>query len=251
MTKVVPSQILSFIDQFYPTAKSTPNIQVYSADSAVLGAIIDLADDLPIELLTISGDDYTNYVFGLEAMQAAIDRWNHHGTDTPPRSHDGKSPIYLVREALSKCPDQNPSAQAVTLAFISDRQLADSIRLDLDSATNALHRNDFKAATVLSGAAMEALLLWKIQDVGIASPIPGMRQNIKKQSTPEDWFLEDYITAAELRGLIKPDTVKQVRLAQNYRNLIHPGRAVRLTQTCNRGTAFGALAAVHLVVADF
>jgi hypothetical protein len=249
MTKVVPSQIVSFIDRIYPAAKSTPGMPVYSADAGVLGAIIDLADDLPIELLTLSGDDYANYVFGLEAMQAAIDRWNYRGGDDRPRNHDGKSPIYLVREALSKCPDQNPSPQTTALAFISDRQLADSIRLDIDSATNALHRNDFKGATVLGGAAMEALLLWKIRDVGITSPITGMRKNIKQ--SPEDWFLEDYITASELRGLIKPDTVEQARLAQNYRNLIHPGRAVRLVQTCNRGTAFGALAAVHLIVADF
>lgn len=249
MTKVVPSQIVSLIDRIYPTAKSTPNMMVYSADSAVFGAIIDLADDLPIELLTISGDDYSNYVFGLEAMQAAIDRWNYRGGDDPPRSHDGKSPIYLVREALSKCPDQNPSPQTTAIAVISDRNLADSIRLDIDSSTNALHRNDFKGATVLSGFAMEALLLWKIQDVGISAPIAGMRKNVK--SSPEGWVLEDYITAAEILKLIKPQTVTQARLAQNFRNLIHPGRAIRLAETCNRGTALGALAAVHLIVADF
>jgi hypothetical protein len=249
MTKVVPSQIVSLIDRFYPTAKTTPNMPVYSADSAVLRAIIDLADDLPVELLTLSGDEYANYVFGLESMQAAIDRWNHHGTDEPPRAHQGKSPVYMVLEALSKCQDQYPSPQTTTLAFISDRQLAESIRLDIDSATDALHRNDFKGATVLSGSAMEALLLWKIQDVGVTSPIAGMRKGVKP--SPEEWFLEDYITAAELRKLIKPDTAKQARLAQNFRNLIHPGRAVRLAQTCNRGTALGALAAVHLIVADF
>ncbi len=245
MTKVVPSQIVSFIDRIYPGAKSTPDMPVYSADSAVLGAIIDLADDLPVELLTLSGDDYANYVFGLEAMQAAIDRWNYRGGDDRPRNHDGKSPVYLVREALSKCPDQSPSPQTTELSFISDRQLAESIRLDIDSATDALHRNDFKGATVLSGSAMEALLLWKIQSVGITSPITGMRNNARP--SPEEWVLEDYITAAEIRSLIKPDTAKQARLAQNYRNLIHPGRAVRLAQTCNRGTAFGALAAVHLM----
>jgi hypothetical protein len=249
MTKVVPSQIVSLIDSLYPNAKDTPDMKIYSNDSAVFGTIIDLADDIPIELLAISGDEYAQFVFGLESMRAAIDRWNHRGGDDPPRSFRGKSPVYLVRESLSKCPDQNPSPQTTALAFISDRQLAESIRLDIDSATDALHRNDFKGATVLSGSAMEALLLWKIQDVGITSPIMGMRKNVKPSA--EEWSLEDYITAAEIRKLIKPDTAKQARLAQNFRNLIHPGRAVRLAQTCNRGTAFGALAAVHLIVADF
>jgi hypothetical protein len=248
MTKVVPSQVVSLIDRFYPSAKTTPNMPVYSKDSAVLGAIINLADDIPIELLTISGDDYANYVFGLESMAAAIDRWNHHGTDEPPRNYEQKSPVYLVREALSKCPDQNPSPQTTALAFIKDRALGDNIRLDISSATDALHRNDFKGATVLAGSAMEALLLWKIQDEGITAPITGMRKNAKP--SPEDWTLEDYITAAEQRNWIKTDTVGQSRLAQNFRNLIHPGRAIRLAQACNRGTAFGALAAVHLIVTD-
>jgi hypothetical protein len=162
MTKVVPSQIVSLIDRFYPSAKTTPGMTVYSADSAVLGAIINLADDLPIELLTISGDDYANYVFGLESMAAAIDRWNHRGGDDPPRTHEQKSPVYLVREALAKCPDQYPSPQTTALAFITDRALADSIRLDIGSAADALHRNDFKGATVLAGSAMETLLLWKV-----------------------------------------------------------------------------------------
>ena len=89
----------------------------------MLGAIINLADDIPTELLTISGDDYANYVFGLESMGAAIDRWNHHGTDEPPRNYGQQSPVYLVREALAKCPDQYPSLQTTELAFISDRAL--------------------------------------------------------------------------------------------------------------------------------
>jgi len=239
---------VSLIDRFYPNAKTTPDMTIYSGDSAVLGAIINLADDLPIELLTISGDDYANYVFGLESMAAAIDRWNHRGSDDTPRTYDHKSPVFLVREALAKCSDQNPSPQTTELAFIADRALAESIRLDINSATDALHRNDFKGATVLAGSAMEALLLWKIQAKGIKSPVPGMRKNAKP--SPDEWVLEDYITAATQQEFIKPDTADQSRLAQNFRNLIHPGRVVRLGQPCNRGTAFGALAAVHLIVAD-
>jgi hypothetical protein len=248
MTRVVPSQIVSLIDRFYPKAASTPNLQVYSNDAGVLAAIIDLADDIPVELLTISGDDYSDFVFGLEAMQAAIDRWNHRGGDDPPRTHDGKSPVYLVRDALSRCQDQNPAPQTAALTFISDRPLAENIRQDIDSATNALHRSDFKAATVLAGSAMEALLLWKILDFGITAPIAGMRKNAKPR--PEEWFLEDYITVAESKQMIKPDTAQQCRLAQNFRNLIHPGRAQRFAQTCNRGTALGALSAVHLIAVD-
>jgi hypothetical protein len=248
MTKVVPSQVVALIDRIYPSLANTPNSPVYSADAAVLSAIINLADDIPLELLTISGEDYSAYVFGLESMAAAIDRWNHRGGDDPPRTYEHKSPVYLVREALAKCRDQNPSPQTTTLPFIGDQALGDTIRLDISSATNALHRNDFKGATVLAGSAMETLLLWAIERAGITAPIEGMRKNANP--SPEYWTLEDYLTAAEIRKLIKPDTIVQARLAQNFRNLIHPGRAKRLAQACNRGTALGAIAAVELIVVD-
>ena len=55
--------------------------------------------------------------------------------------------------------------------------------------------------------------------------------------------------AAEL-NLIGTETAMQCRLAKDYRNLIHPGRAQRLGQACNRGTALSAVAAVEHVVND-
>jgi hypothetical protein len=50
--------------------------------------------------------------------------------------------------------------------------------------------------------------------------------------------------------VIKADTRTQARLAKDYRNLIHPGRAARLTQKCDRGTALVTVAAVELVIRD-
>ena len=164
MTKVVPSQVVALIDRVYRSAP--PDMKVYSGDSAILAAIINLVDDIPVELLTISGEDYTGLVVGLESMGAAIDRWNHRGGDDPPRNYDGKSPVYLVRAALGKCPDERPSPGTADLAFVSDTALRESIRLDISSASEALHRSDFKASTVLAGSAIEALLLWSLTGCG-------------------------------------------------------------------------------------
>lgn len=248
MTKVVPSQVVAFIDSIYPQARKTPAMPAYSADAAVLATIIDLANEIPVELLTISGDDYTGYIFGLGSMRAAIGRWNYRGGDDPPRTYDGKSAVYLVREALRKCPDQNPSPQTTDLNFIADQPLRDSIRLDMSSASNALHRNDFKAATVLAGSATEALLLWAIQANGINAPLKGMITS--PNGRPENWNLGQYIEAAEMLKLLKQDSAIQAKQAKDFRNLIHPGRAQRAAANCDRGTALGALSAVELVVRD-
>jgi hypothetical protein len=50
--------------------------------------------------------------------------------------------------------------------------------------------------------------------------------------------------------LITDDSKAQATLAQNFRNLIHPGRQARLGEKCDRGTAYAALAAVERVAAD-
>jgi hypothetical protein len=247
MTKVVPSQVVALIDHAYPTAKSTPNMPVYSGDAAILAAIINLVDDIPIELLTISGADYTHLVVGLESMGAAIDRWNHHGTDQPPRTYDGKSPVYLVRDALSKCPDERPALGTTDLAFVSDAPLRESIRLDISSASEALHRSDFKASTVLAGSAIEALLLWSLQRAGQTGPVTGMTG---AKGSPEGWTLAQLIGAAAMLGLIKPETAQQCSQARDFRNLIHPGKSQRLSVTCDKGTALAALAGAELVSRD-
>jgi hypothetical protein len=175
-------------------------------------------------------------------------RWNHRGGDDPPRTYDGKSPVYLVRAALSKCADERPAPGTTDLAFVGDTALRESIRLDISSASEALHRSDFKASTVLAGSAIEALLLWSLQNAGQTGPIAGMKTGAK--GPPEGWALAQLIEAAGMLNLIKPETVQQCGQAKDFRNLIHPGKSQRLSVTCDRGTALAALAGAELVSRD-
>ncbi|GAA09697.1 hypothetical protein ATPR_2701 [Acetobacter tropicalis NBRC 101654] len=131
------------------------------------------------------------------------------------------------------------------LAFIEDVELRNSIRLDISAATNALHNGEWKAATVLAGSASEALLLWAIK----GSPdLSTLEENPK--GPPERWDLADYITVATSLKLIKDNTEKLTQIAKDFRNLIHPGRAQRLAQVCDRATALTALAAVESIASD-
>lgn len=65
-----------------------------------------------------------------------------------------------------------------------------------------------------------------------------------------EWSLGEYIYGAEQLGLIENDTAALAGQAQNFRNLIHPGRSVRLGTNCDKGSGLAALAAVELVVRD-
>ena len=66
MTRVVPSQVVALIDRSFPGCKENPKFPVYSGNAGVLSAIVSLADEIPEELLTISGDDYTDLVHGMK-----------------------------------------------------------------------------------------------------------------------------------------------------------------------------------------
>ncbi len=64
------------------------------------------------------------------------------------------------------------------------------------------------------------------------------------------WVLKNYIEVSAELGVIKPKTQVQADLAREYRDLIHPGRVQRLAQTCDRGTALAASAALERIVDD-
>jgi hypothetical protein len=58
------------------------------------------------------------------------------------------------------------------------------------------------------------------------------------------------VEVAEYLKIIKDETHTQVKLTKDFRNLIHPGRAIRTGQRCDRSTALMGVAAVEAVVRD-
>ena len=104
---------------------------------------------------------------------------------------------------------------------------------------------------VQSRVVVEALLLWALQQQN-PSAVSGAaaRRSLNVSSNLEKWSLYEYIEVASELTLITAETATQCMLAKDFRNLIHPGRAQRLAQECNRGTAFSAVAAMEHVIND-
>jgi hypothetical protein len=233
--RVVPSDIVALIDEHYPSSRI--NNPLYSVDAAILSSILRLTRELAPELLTLSGDDYVNLIHGLAVLENATEFFAQRGAQQgqwlPQVKNRG--PVAVIRNALAKCPDEYPSPATLELPFIRDAALRDSIRKDMSAATSSLHNGEWKGATVLAGAAAEALLLWKIQ----ADPTKGYATlTDKPKGQPENWALADFINVAELLRFITPSMGAQARLAKDFRNLIHPGRAQRTGLTCDRATAY-------------
>jgi hypothetical protein len=112
---------------------------------------------------------------------------------------------------------------------------------------------------VLAGSAIEALLLWFLQEYEMkksgsvgAAVVALLRVKLLNRDPGEDldgprWHLHEYVEVAAHLGIINPDTATLVRLAKDFRNLIHPGRAARREQKCDLSTALAALSAMEAV----
>jgi hypothetical protein len=261
MPRVVPSQVVEVIDRMFPQIQEEVEghpFYLRQGHSAECAAILDLLEQLPSELLIMDSDHYVEFISSVAAIRDAIEFWRNWSesmqTDWVLSRVKGLrelNPITLIRQALTMCPDEFPSPNTQELTFISDGALRQSLRSDISAVNQALLGGEWKAATVLAGSVVEALLLWKLQQQSnsiISAAVSNL--SFKVDSNLEKWDLYTYIQVAAALTLIKEETATQCTLAKNFRNLIHPGRAKRLGQVCNRGTALSAVASVELVIKD-
>jgi hypothetical protein len=238
MPRVVPSQIVALIDRT-PVEWSPVGFEFLTRVQAPeLSAIIDLTSELSDELLLLSGDDYSEYRVAVSAVKDLLNLWQSQQSADPSSSQTvkGAKSLRTVRALLAKCPDEAPAPSTVELSFIQDADLRDSLRNDISAANRALHDGLWKAATVLAGAATEALLLWAITNKKASADIQKARAAVIPSASPDPnkWALDGYIKVARALALIEEETVKQADLARDFRNLIHPGRSARLRKACDR-----------------
>jgi hypothetical protein len=263
MPRVVPSQVVSFIDQVFPWAANQQEhhgVNLVMGNSAELTGLLNLIDEMPGELLTLDGLNYSIYVCSIAAVRNQIDVWTARGDVGALVFVHGLpqySPVALIRRALVTCPDQSTPSATTALNFIADAELRANLRNDIGAIERALSNGEWKAATVLAGSAIEALLLWDLQNnrqAAFPAAVTALVANHTFQqppsANPEEWSLHHYVEVEAHLGIIKQDTATEARLAKKFRNLIHPGRAQRLGQKYDRGTALSSVAALDHVVRD-
>lgn len=258
MVSIAPSQIVEYVDASFNKNWFQPGEFALGADGAVaiVAGLLKLVDRVPTHLVILGRDDAAQLFASLAAIRVGVQRAQTiqlqerqlYGVPTlkaiMPSSQD---PISVVRTSFAKCADEAPHPKTPDLPFIDDEELKISLRSDLDQAYRALENEQWKSATVMSGVVLESLLLWKLLQV----PSPALTQLAAKRklsSTPESWGLADYIAVASEAKLITDEIRKQCELCKDFRNLIHPGREIRLQQRATRGRALGALAAAELVI---
>ncbi len=173
MPRVVPSQVVSLIDQLFPQYRAgTTNRNLWYNQvwerCYGLQAVLDLTDQIPSSLIILNDQDYSVLVSSIAAIRNVMKNPKKYGAgfsiDLGPIEEFGNvNPIALLHDLLSKCPDESPSPGTAELSFISDQALRESLRNDIDTIHRALSNSEWKGATVLAGSVVEALLLWALQ----------------------------------------------------------------------------------------
>jgi hypothetical protein len=106
--------------------------------------------------------------------------------------------------------------------FIKDDALRESIRQDLGAAARALINSEWKAATVLAGATIEALLHWRLKqaspgEVAVQKAVATLvakREMSQPENNIDGWDLHHFIEVAARLQLLKPNSKTAANLAR-------------------------------------
>ncbi len=123
--------------------------------------------------------------------------------------------------------------------FISDEQLRASLEADYAEVLSCSQVKAWKAVYVLVGSMIETVLLDYLLTTDFLS---------RTKSDPLQMDLGQLIAACEKEGVLTSKTVQLSSAIKSYRNLIHPGRAVRLGEVVDENGGTVARALLQIVV---
>ena len=222
-------------------------------DQRNISGLLNAVEAIPDEL--IPRDLQTRLVVVLGRFKSAVETWNAGGRGQHYMSGRDIRDLLTVLQA---CPDEAVSDEDVDLAFVDDQEFRRSLSADAAAAHRSLGHGEWRAATVLAGSVVEALLLVAIRsradDAQIRAVTDGLMraQTLNRPLNPDilRWDLSELLAVAHALGIVNIDTSAIGQSAREYRNLIHPGRELRTRQRCTKGTAHVAIGMMERTIED-
>jgi hypothetical protein len=238
MSKVLPSQLVEGIDSLFgANRKELDGRAVTHVYRAEVHALLALLDEVPRELIDLRSVEYLEFTRCRAVLATSLVRWNL-GDIAPARDVGGKDAVERIRRLMKRCHDELPPAEP-ELPFISDADIRLGIEDRIHAAWTDFNAREWMGTTVFAGAALEALLLWALKRVKLAET---------PKRPLDELHLADLISLAGKNRVIDEASERQAGLAKDARNLIHPGKALRSGEACNKTTALTALTAVYRVI---
>lgn len=129
-------------------------------------------------------------------------------------------------------------APEIDFDFITDEKLRAGLQSDYGEMTVCADAGAWKAVYVLAGSLVEAILVDYLQNSGHTEP------------DPLKLTLGELIAAAKEAGAVSPKTSELSAAINQFRNLIHPGRVMRLEESVDENGGVVAKALVAMVVRE-
>jgi hypothetical protein len=197
--------------------------------------------------LDISTDQYhsaVNYLLGKGWLQ----RWEHYqDSQNYRRLHITATGIDELERDRWQERVGEPTSKQPDFSFITDPDLRSIIERDYAEIPTCLTAGAWKAATVMCGSVMEALLL-----DALLTDQARARQSQHAPKYISDlgrWSLNTMIKVAVDLQILPSDTLGFMsHTVREYRNLIHPAVETRKRIAAEREEANAARAAVDLIV---
>ncbi|MGD0019035.1 MAG: hypothetical protein ABSD62_07240 [Candidatus Limnocylindrales bacterium] len=128
--------------------------------------------------------------------------------------------------------------------YIRDERFRLGLEADYAEMNAALGARAWKAVHVLAGSIVEAVLIDYLLEAAEKSTAPAPSRDLLKIE------LGEAIDACKDAGVLSEKTAALSHVVRSYRNLIHPGRIVRLGESVDEQGARVAVALTEMVVAE-
>lgn len=261
--RIVPSQVVTFINRAFPEFGGSDPTRLWlpaKSRPRVASALAMIESLRPEHLANLSPEQWYRWTIAVTLIRDAIELWSSYPASGNNlggiEELDKRQPLLVVCDIVATCPDDAPTVSHATLAFLADPALQATLALDISTARSALANGEYKAASVMAGSVMEALLLWATTtrkmpaEVAAAAVVCRGRGVRIDGNAPEGWSLAALICVARELDLITDATRNALDGARDFRNLIHPGRAQRTGQRPTLGTATLAVGAMQRLVEE-
>lgn len=238
MPKLLPSQVAMAIDQLFGSNRSELNSGTINGNHrAEVHTLLLLLDQIPDNLVDLPFSDFLEFSNCRGSLATSVARWNVGDINRmlPQLAHD---PVERIRRLLLQCRDTPPEPVS-ELLFIKDADVQRGIQDQIAAAWIDYQAQEWMGATVFAGAALEATLLWAVKMQG---HVPAAKA--------DKMGLGELIQTVATANLISAGAASQAGLAQDARNLVHPGRVARKGVACSKATALTAHAGLFAVIQD-
>ncbi len=130
-------------------------------------------------------------------------------------------------------------ASSTIFDFITDEDFRGSLEADYAEMKDCFSAKSWKAVHVLAGSIVEAVLIDYL-----------LTEELVQRKDALGLNLGDAIKLARQHNVISAKASDLSSVIRDYRNLIHPGRAIRLGETVNVDTAHVAESVVKIIMAE-